>query len=815
MKISDIDINKLTPMMKQYVDIKLQNIDKIIFFRLGEFYEMFFEDATLVSAELEIALTGKRAGLDKRIPMCGVPAHSYLNYLEKLVEKGYKVAIVEQLEEAGTTKLVKRGIVQIITPGTIIKDCVNTASVGCYIKEKDKNVLCYTNISTGELFCKIINGKVEPELIKNDVKEVVTDLDISKQFVISSCHNISKHDSMYNNCDPIFHTCIDTLVSYIEVLYANKLKHLKPAETIVDDLKMKLDLNAVETLELIKTTRNEEKFGSLYWYLDKTSTAMGSRMLRSWILHPLRELKSIEYRQTIIRNLIENFIVLSDLQKTLKDVYDLERICAKISVGSANARDLLWLKSSLVKLPRINELLKLAKIGLEIEEFEDIVHLLENSISSDAPITLREGKLIKHNYNSSLDELKDIALNGKQWLIDLEQREKARTGIKNLKVKYNKVFGFFIEVSNSNLHLIKDEYGYERKQTLTNGERFITSELKEQEEMILNVDSKLITMEYELFIEIRNFIKDNISKIQKSAITIAMVDCLTSLAYVADSEKLVAPTFNNNEIIDIKGCRHPVVEKATNTIFVENDVTFASDQNMMLITGPNMSGKSTYMRQVAICAIMAQMGGYVACDYANLMVFDAIYTRIGAKDDLSSGKSTFLLEMLEANYAIENASRNSLIIFDELGRGTSTYDGMSISHAIIEYMSKNVCAKTLFSTHYHELTSLENKIIFNVHASVLEENGEITFKHRIVNGAASKSYGIYVAKLAKLPNAIIGASYKALKHYESVNHEESQVKFEYIKVESEVEKTLSKLDINNLSPIEALNKLSELKEKIR
>lgn len=814
MKIKDINIEDLTPMMRQYVDIKLENEDKIIFFRLGEFYEMFFEDALVASHALEIALTGKNAGLEERIPMCGVPAHSYIGYLEKLVEKGFKVAIVEQLEEAGVSKLVKRGITQVVTPGTIIKEDVNTNYVGCYEIVNGEKILCYANVSTGEVYCKIASDEIEKELIKNDIKEVVTDCEVSKQFVVSSCETIKTFNHLYNDCDEKFQNCIDTLLSYVEELYANELVHLKPVEIIQDDLRMKLDLNAIETLELVKSTRLQAKFGTLYWYLDQTSTAMGSRMLKKWITSPLRNLDAIKQRQEIIGKLITKFIVLSDLQKELKNVYDLERICAKISVGSANARDLLWLKNSLSSIPEINSLLAKAGIDLYIDEFSDIVHLLENSINEDAPIGLKDGNLIKYNYNSSLDELKDVSVNGKKWLVELEQREKEKTGIKNLKVKYNKVFGYFIEVSNANLHLVKDDFGYERKQTLTSGERFITAELKEKEDMILNSNQKLVDMEYDLFVDIRNSIKAIINKIQKSAITISNVDCLCSLAYVADKENLVLPTFNLEEVIDIKGCRHPVVEKASNTLFVENDIEFSKEQNVMLITGPNMSGKSTYMRQTALIAIMAQIGSYVSCESANLMVFDAIYTRIGASDDLSSGQSTFLLEMLEANYAISNATRESLIIFDELGRGTSTYDGMSISHSIIEYMSVNVCAKTLFSTHYHELTSLENDKIFNVHASVIEEAGKVTFKHKIEKGAASKSYGIYVAELAELPKAIIESSYKALEHYESTNSKDGEVRFEYVQVESEVEKQLSKININDISPIEALNILNKMKEEL-
>lgn len=812
MRIEDINIEELTPMMRQYVDIKLENQDKIIFFRLGEFYEMFFEDAITASHALEIALTGKRAGLEERVPMCGVPAHSYTSYLEKLVDAGYKVAIVEQLEEAGNAKLVRRGITQVVTPGTIIKEDVSTSYIASL--DQSQNILCYANISTGELYAKKLSGKLEYELAKYEIREVVCDqkLKLSNEYVLSYVDMYNEYVDLYDSSDEIYHHAINLLLTYIEKLYSSKLVHFKPVTVVMEDQRLKLDLNAIETLELLKTSRNSQKFGSLFWYLDHTSTAMGSRMLKNWIINPLINKDEIYKRQKTVGLLIDNFIELNDLQDLLSEVYDLERICAKVSVGSANARDLIWLKNSLSVIPKINSLLSKIGINYKAEELFTIVNLLEKSINDDAPISIKEGNLLKYNYNSELDELKDISQNGKNWLVDLEIREKERTGIKNLKVKYNKVFGYFIEVSNSNLHLVKDEYGYERKQTLTNGERFISAELKEKEDMILNVEERLVKLEYDLFVDIRSVIKKNIAKIQKNAVILSNIDCLCTLAYVADKENLIRPVFNENNEINITGCRHPVVEKANSTFFVKNDIVFSSEQNVMLITGPNMSGKSTYMRQMALTAIMAQIGSYVACDSANLIFFDAIFTRIGASDDLSSGQSTFMLEMLEANHAIQNASANSLILFDELGRGTSTYDGMSISHAIIDYVSKEVCAKTLFSTHYHELTQLENEQIFNVHASVVEEGEKIIFKHKIEKGAASKSYGIYVASLANLPKAIIQTSNSVLKHYETNAHHTKQVKVEYVKVESKIEQEIKLLDINKLSPLDALNLLSKFKD---
>lgn len=812
MKIADINIDDLTPMMRQYVDIKLKNPDKIIFFRLGEFYEMFFEDAILASQTLEIALTGKSAGLSERIPMCGIPAHSYISYLEKLVDANLKVAVVEQLGEPGKSKLVERGIVQVITPGTIIKEDVSSA----YIASYDKDILCFANISTGEVYAKQVSDKLQYELAKYEIKELVCNdsIDLPSQYVVSSIDDVNEYMHLYNNCDVKYCNALNLLMSYIEDLYALDLVHFKPVEIVYEDKRLKLDLNAIDTLELVKSTRTQQKVGSLFWYLDRTSTAMGSRMLKQWILNPLINKEHIISRQNTIELFIKNFIELNELQTLLKNVYDLERICAKISVGNANARDLLWLNTSLKVIPEINKVVNGIGLNVSIDPLDNVVRIINDSINEEAPISVKDGNVIKYNYNEELDELKDIALNGKQWLVELELKERERTGIKNLKVKYNKVFGYYIEVSNPNLHLIKEEFGYERKQTITSGERFVTRELKEKEDKILNVADRLVRYEYELFVEVRNIIKDNISKIQKVAHMLSNIDCLCALALVADSENLVKPQFNDDYIVDIIGCRHPVVEKASNTLFVDNDINFSQKQNVMIITGPNMSGKSTYMRQMALTAVMAQMGSYVACKSANTMIFDAIYTRIGASDDLSSGQSTFMLEMLEANYAIQNATRNSLILFDELGRGTSTYDGMSISHSIIDYVSKNVLAKTLFSTHYHELTSLENEEIFNVHASVVEEGKNIIFKHKIEDGAASKSYGIYVASLAGLPSAIIDSSHKVLEHYETLNHHDGQMKIEYVEVKSDIEEKLRNLDVNTLSPLEALNILNDLKKEL-
>ncbi len=818
MKLSDINIDELTPMMQQYAEIKLAHQEEILFFRLGEFYEMFFEDALLASQALEIALTGKNAGLSDRIPMCGVPAHSYLSYLEKLVSFGYKVAICEQLDEPGVSKIVKRGVTSIVTPGTIIKDDVSVSYIGSSYKFNQETILTYANVSTGELYAKVVLGDLTNELLKLDIKELVCEENFanfeSKGIVVSEINEVVNYDELYGTSDLKFHFGVNLLMTYIEKSYGNKLSHFKCVEIIDKQDTMNLNLLSINTLELIKTIRTGKKFGSLFWYLDNTSTAMGSRMLRSWIENPLVDKAQIVNRQQKVETFIKNFYELNDLREALKNVYDLERICAKVSVGSANPRDLIWLKNSLDAIKEINEIIRRLKLDECIEEFDDLILLLENSIDEDSPITIKDGGVIKTGYNHNLDEIRAVANDGKNFLVALEEREKKRTGIKNLKIKYNKVFGYFIEISKGNLHLIQDEWGYVRKQTLANNERFITSELKEEEDRILNAQDNLIKQEQDLFLEIKNIVKTYIFSIQQAASLISNLDCICALAFVAERDKLVKPTFNDEQLVNIKDCKHPVVEKATNTLFVENDIMFSKDQSVMIITGPNMSGKSTYMRQMALTAIMAQIGSYVACSYASTMIFDAIYTRIGASDDLSSGNSTFMLEMMEANTAILSATENSLILFDELGRGTSTYDGMSISHAIIEYISKEIKAKTFFSTHYHELTSLENEHIFNVHASCSENDGQVIFKHKIEQGPTDKSYGIYVASLANLNQQIIDTSYKVLEHYESMSKEGGDVKIEYVEKVSQVEEEIKNVDINTLTPLDAFNLILKLKSKL-
>ena len=844
MKREEVDRNKITPMMRQYLEIKDENLDNILFFRLGDFYEMFFEDAITASSELELTLTGKSCGLEERVPMCGIPYHSATIYIEKLIEKGYKVAICEQTEDPKNAKgIVKRDIVQIITSGTRMNsDFMDEGSnnfIGAILDLKYIYVVCYSDITTGEVYAFIKerdNDLIINEILERNIKEIVVNTDFDKLTLDTLKRTYNVTISLYNNTnvendysyiyedieDERVISAIKYLLSYLENTQKRSLTHLQKVQIVKEDSFMKMNVHTKRNLELVENIRTKEKKFSLLWLLDKTKTAMGSRKLKSYILNPIIDKNKIEERQKIVETLIEEFILKDELREYLSSVYDLERLIGKISFGSANARDLLQLKTSFKVLPEINEILK--KINYkEINTFENLYDFLESSIYEDAPITLKEGYLIKEGYNSELDELKSSRKGNKDFVSKLEQEEKERTGIKTLKVGYNRVFGYYIEVSKGAIKEIKEEYGYERKQTLSNCERFITPLLKEKEALILGAEEKIINLEYDLFVEIRDIIKKYIPDIQKLAHTLSEIDVLASLAVVAEENNYIKPLLNEDNIIDIKDGRHPVIEKVlTDKEFVSNDILMDKNDTIMLITGPNMAGKSTYMRQMAIIAIMAQIGSFVPASYANVPIFDKIFTRIGASDDLVSGESTFMVEMIEANSAITNATKNSLILFDELGRGTATYDGMSLAAAIIEYIHDKVGAKTFFSTHYHELTDLEksHKHLKNVHVSAKEENGNITFLHKVEPGSIDKSYGIHVAKLAKLPDELINKANDILIKYEKnekkISPDVEQISLDLYEPEkSKVEEELEKLNPLEMTPIEAINALYDLKQKLK
>ncbi len=845
MNRQDVDINKVTPMMRQYLEIKNKNEDIIIFFRLGDFYEMFFDDAIKVSRELELTLTGKSAGLEEKIPMCGIPHHAANVYIEKLVDKGYKIGICEQLEDAKNVAkgIVKRDIIQIISKGTLIDESLKEFEnnyIGNILDFDHAYFISYADISTGEVYTSIVEhniSKLVSEIVSLGIKEVVIQNKLDKtimsllknQFKIESSisdkiDDLPEYNYIYEDITDIrYIETIKHLLTYINDTQKRNLSHLQKAIIRENKNYLKMSVHTKRNLELTETLRLKQRNYSLIWLLDKTKTAMGSRMLKSMIECPLINKEEIEKRYDVVDTLLKEFILKEDLAKLLFEVYDLERLSGRIAFGSANAKDMLQLKASLKVLPDIKKIIDQIKFYKTFEPLNDLYDLLEKSIYENPPLSIKEGYIIKDGYNSELDELKDLRKGGKDFVARFESEERERTGIKNLKVGYNRVFGYYIEVSKGNVKDIKPEYGYERRQTLANCERYISPVLKEKESLILNAEEKIIDLEYNLFIEIREKVKKYIPKLQEIAKTISEIDVLQSFTTVTEENNYIRPTLTDKREIRLISDRHPVVEKVINTEYVPNDIVMDENTNILLITGPNMAGKSTYMRQLAITVIMAQIGCFVPAKEAILPIFDAIFTRIGASDDLVSGESTFMVEMNEAEYAISNATVNSLVLFDELGRGTATFDGMALAQSIIEYIEKNIKCKTLFSTHYHELTDLSDTLdtLKNVHVSAVEEDGNITFIHKVKEGSIDKSYGIHVAKLANLPDGLIKRASEILKVYENkeakrdVVIQESLPLDELMKEESTVEKELKELDILNLTPLDALNILYKLKGEIK
>src|SRR5574344_735193 len=750
----DVDRTKLSPMMLQYLEFKDNNEDVVLFFRIGDFYEMFFEDAINISKELELTLTGKNAGLDERVPMCGIPFHAANVYIEKLIAKGYKVAICEQVEDPKDAKgLVKRDIIQVVSKGTVINnELLNEKEynyIGSIIDYNHAYVISYTDITTGDIYVEMIdhvNTKLVSEIISIGLKEVIVNDNFDRtitsllenQFNISISYyndilDIDEYKYIYSEiADPRYSNTIKYLLSYINDTQKRILTNFEKAIIRFDDNYLKMDIHTKRNLELTETLRTHDRQYSLIWLLDKTKTAMGSRMLKEYIENPLINIDELNKRYDVIETLLNEFIIKSDLQTALFEVYDLERLSGRIAFGSANARDLLQLKASLKVLPQIKDILSQIHFYKNIDTLSELYDLIDKSIYEEPPISVKEGYLIKDGYNAELDELKDLRKGGKDFVARFEAEEREKTGIKTLKVGYNRVFGYYIEVSKGQVKEIKPEYGYERRQTLTTGERYISPILKEKEALILNAEEKIVELEYNLFDGIRNTVKGYIPKLQSISKVISEIDVLQSFATVTEENNYVRPILTEKRDIEILEDRHPVIEKVSDEPFVSNDILMDEKTNILLITGPNMAGKSTYMRQLAITVIMAQIGCFVPASEAKLPIMDAIFTRIGASDDLVSGESTFMVEMSEANQAISNATSNSLVLFDELGRGTATYDGMALAQAIIEYIHEVGC-KTLFSTHYHELTDLDKKLkhLKNVHVSAYEENGNITFLHKI------------------------------------------------------------------------------------
>ncbi|WP_092925430.1 DNA mismatch repair protein MutS [Romboutsia hominis] len=805
----NIDRNKLTPMMKQYFEVKDRYPDCILFFRLGDFYEMFFEDAIVASKTLEIALTGKSCGLEERAPMCGVPFHSANAYISKLVENGYKVAIGEQLEDPASVKgIVKRDVIRVVTPGTVLDGSLLENKKNNYLmslyKNNDNIGLTYVDISTGEVNATFLKEeKVIEEIAKVHPTEIIlNDLDfIEKLKNIATVSNIYINENFDNNYldaeilkeyfteaylqrlnfddNGLIKSSLSILLNYIYNTQKQVTSNINNINIYNSSEYMVLDMFTRVNLELTQTIRANKKKGSLLHVLDKTSTAMGGRLLRKYVEEPLVNKERIKRRLDVIEEIKEDFMLREDLNEILKTVYDIERICGKIAFERVTPKELIHLKNSIENLPKLRETINdssasiLKKYIANMDILDDIYNLIEEAIKEDPGINLKEGNIIKSEFNDELKELRDISKNGAFLIKEIENREKEKLGVKSLKIGFNKVFGYFIEITKASLATANIDDSYIRKQTLSNAERFITPELKEIEDKILNAEEKIKSLEYEIFVNIRNNIYENIDRIQKTAKTIANIDVFVSLATVAYINNYVKPTISDNNKLDIKNGRHPVVENLVGEEnFVPNDTYLNTGENIInIITGPNMAGKSTYMRQTAIIALMAHIGSFVPAEFAEIPIMDRIFTRVGASDDLSQGQSTFMVEMSEVSHILKNATEKSLVILDEIGRGTSTYDGISLAWSIVEYIQNNIKCKTLFATHYHELTDLENEFsdVKNYSIAVKEDNDNIIFLRKIVPQGADKSYGIYVAELAKLPDLVIARAKEILSDLEK-NH---------------------------------------------
>ncbi|MCH4400606.1 DNA mismatch repair protein MutS [Staphylococcus haemolyticus] len=883
-------MSNTTPMMQQYLKIKSQYQDCLLFFRLGDFYEMFFEDAKEASRVLEITLTKRDAKKENPIPMCGVPYHSANSYIETLINNGYKVAICEQMEDPKQTKgMVKREVVRVVTPGTVMEqggmDENQNNYILSFIKQDSNYALSYCDISTGELKATQIEDEdtLINEIVTINPNEIVVNQEIDenlKKQIYLTTETITIRESISDASYEVnqltnnhMYLATQLLLDYVYHTQKRDLSHLETAITYAAVDFMKMDYYAKRNLELTESIRLKSKKGTLLWLMDETKTPMGARRLKQWIDRPLINKERIEERLSIVESFMNHFIERDTLRGYLNQVYDIERLVGRVSYGNVNARDLIQLKHSISEIPNIKSLLEsmndvASNQFSSLEPLEDLLQVLEDSLIEEPPISIKDGGLFKQGFSKQLDEYLEASKNGKDWLAQLQAKERERTGIKSLKISFNKVFGYFIEITRANLQGFEpSKFGYHRKQTLSNAERFITDELKEKEDIILGAEDKAVDLEYQLFVRLREHIKTYTERLQKQAKIISELDCLQSFAEIAQKYNYVKPEFSDNKTLSLENSRHPVVERVMDyNDYVPNDCKLDKDNFIYLITGPNMSGKSTYMRQVAIISIMAQMGAYVPCNKAELPIFDQIFTRIGAADDLVSGKSTFMVEMLEAQKALTYATEDSLIIFDEIGRGTSTYDGLALAQAMIEYVAQTSHAKTLFSTHYHELTTLDQELpsLKNVHVAADEYQGELIFLHKVKGGAVDDSYGIQVAKLANLPDEVINRAQVILDAFEqsqntSDNEEHSNITvlkdsasvegftdddaqnannsdkksqttknaienefeqasfnlFDSEAMTSEIEEQIKNLNISNMTPIEALLKLSELQNQLR
>lgn len=835
-----------TPMMKHYLELKEQHEDAIIFYRLGDFYEMFFEDAKTASSELDLVLTGRNAGVEERVPMCGIPHHAAKGYIQRLIQKGYKVAIVEQLEDSALAKgLVKRDVIKIVTPGTIM-DEVSDEKTTVYIASLHDFqfglavILC--EMTTGELRAQLIDKHVmaiQKVLLGNNVREIVIQEKFDKkivkmieemQTITVSFHNDNALKEEYRHLlngieDDRVETAFGVLTNYLDETQKRNMAHLNAVEMVYENDFLQMDFSTKQNLELTSSLRSNSRSQTLWSFLDKCRSSMGSRLLKKWIEYPLVDTAMINRRLDAVEYLNDNFITKDELREHLGFVYDMERLSARVAYGSANPRDILRLIKTLEHTPQIFELFHDCSAYEEFQSIDpcrELYDMIEGAIIDNPPLTLKDGGVFVEGYNEELDQVREIGKNGKNWILELENKERERTGVKSLKIGYNRVFGYYIEVTKTNLDSIKDEFGYVRKQTLTNAERFITQELKDKEDAIVHAQERSIRLEAELFNHLLNQIKVYLPKLHDLSHALATIDALYALAEISSENGYTRPQFHTGHSIHMKEARHPILDRMMKTTrYVSNDLEMGEDNDILMITGPNMGGKSTYMRQTVFLVIMAQIGCFVPAKKAEMPIFDQIFTRIGASDDIMSGQSTFMVEMIEANNALQNATANSLILFDEIGRGTSTYDGMALAQAMIEYIMRNIKAKTLFSTHYHELTEMaeKNAGIRNVHVDVHEEDDKVTFLYRVLDGKADKSYGINVARLAHLPSSVLERAKQILDNLELQPNMVKEVKPPLV-IEKEnpqhmqIINQVKQVDVNKMTPMEAMQFLYELKEKM-
>lgn len=840
---------KYTPMMQHYLKMKEENPDAILFYRLGDFYEMFFDDAKLVSQELDLVLTGRSAGVEEKVPMCGVPFHAANSYISRLVKKGYKVAICEQLEDPSNAKgLVDRGIVKIVTPGTYMDSTMDAKTTNymasCDISSFEITVV-YCELSTGELKYQTLQRSLvalQKALLEQNVSELVCPMAMDKKWmsaleemetILISKHKKSSVDSqdlpLLNGIESeSLKEAFALLMAYLKDTQKQHIDHFLPIESMDKDRVLVMDYETKNHLELVSSQSTNAKAESLWSFMDKCQSAMGSRLLKRWIEYPLIDAKKIAKRQAAIKDLKENFMLRENLKEHLVYVYDMERLASRMAYGSASPRDVLQLVAT---LEHVKPILDLA-ISLDsypefsqVPDCQELYNEIKNAIVENPPLTLKEGGVFNDGYNQELDEVRRIAKKGKDFILELEAKERERTGVKSLKIGYNRIFGYFIEVRNGNLSNIKDEFGYHAKQTLANATRFVTQELKEKEEQILHAQETKVKLEQSLFSDLLLRIKKDLFDLHACAQALSTIDVLVSLAILASEKGYVCPVFHPGYNVNVVEGKHPILDdRMKKKRYVSNDWKMSEDEHVQLITGPNMGGKSTYMRQNALLVVMAQMGSFIPAKTAELPIFDRIFTRIGASDDILTGKSTFMVEMMEANAALCYATKHSLILFDEIGRGTATYDGMALAQAMLEYIDEAIGAKTLFSTHYHELTDLEKEhpSMHNVHVDVREEKNEIEFRYRIIDGKADKSYGINVARLAHLPKVVLDRAAQLLTNFENQdnnqNYQPSLFVMEQVQPEkSKLLQQLQELDIDSMTPRDALDclyKLKKLSEKI-